>query len=247
MTPIVAQAEAGRASVQGPYLGSLRAGSDDPMVVGEHDGGGAIPHAELREDGPDVRLHCRLSDVERCRDLGVGGTTGHVPEHFVLSVRELGEADLPRRVAAPGVAGGAQHAPGDLWVEPGGAARDGAGGCDQVVGRGVLEDEAGGAGIEGTPEHVVVVEGRQDQHGAIGVLVVEPPGGGHAIDPPHPDVHEHDVGPVGCDGVHDLVAVVALRDHLEPVVGAEDPRDPGPYDRLVVDDQHADHRSTRPG
>ena len=39
----------------------------------------------------------------------------------------------------------------------------------------------------------------------------------------------------------DLVAVVALGDDLEPVVGAEDAGDAGAHDRLVVDDEHADH------
>ena len=43
------------------------------------------------------------------------------------------------------------------------------------------------------------------------------------------------------DGVDHLVAVVALGDDLEAVVGAEDAGHAGPHDRLVVDDEDADH------
>ena len=150
----------------------------------------------------------------------------------------------PRRRPHVGPAGGVQHPGRHLGVEPGRAAGHGAGGGDQVVGRGVLEHEAGRAGVERAPEHVVVVEGREDQHGRRVAPRPEAAGGGHPVDPAHAHVHQHHVGPVGGDGVDHLVAVVALGHDLEPVLGPEDAGHPGPHDRLVVDDQHPDHVGT---
>ena len=46
------------------------------------------------------------------------------------------------------------------------------------------------------------------------------------------------------DGIEDLVAVAALGDHLEAVVGSEDAGNTCSHDRLVVDDDRADHGDT---
>ena len=43
------------------------------------------------------------------------------------------------------------------------------------------------------------------------------------------------------DGGGNLVAVAALGDDVEPVVGTEDAGDAGAHDGLVVDDDRADH------
>ena len=69
-------------------------------------------------------------------------------------------------------------------------------------------------------------------------------GGRDAVHPAHADVHQHEVGLVRGDGGGDLVAVAALGDDLEAVVGAEDAGDAGAHDGLVVDDDDADHDAT---
>src|SRR5688572_21259044 len=65
------------------------AGIDDAVVVGEHDGGGAVPHAQLGEDRADVCLDGRLAHDEGGSDLGVGGAAGHVPQDVVLALGQL--------------------------------------------------------------------------------------------------------------------------------------------------------------
>ena len=106
---------------------------------------------------------------------------------------------------------------------------------------GVLEDEPGGTGVEGAPQGVVVVERRQHEHRRAGSAVGERPGRRHAVHPAHPHVHQDEVGAVLGDRLGDLVAVAALGDDLEAVVGSEDAGDAAAHDRLVVDDDDADH------
>ena len=108
---------------------------------------------------------------------------------------------------------------------------DSSGGRDEVVGGRVLQDEAGGAGVEGAPQGVVVVERREDQdRRSIVRLGRSEAGRGDPVDPAHAHIHEHEVGAVLCDGADDLVAVVALGHDLEAVVRPEDPGDAGPDD-----------------
>ena len=98
-------------------------------------------------------------------DLGVGGAPGHVAQDVVLALGQLVDP-RPRRRRGRGTwsAERVEDPRRHLGVEPGRAAGHGPGGGDQVVGRGVLEDEAGRAGVERAPQGVVVVEGREDQH-----------------------------------------------------------------------------------
>ena len=69
--------------------------SDDAGLVGEHDRLDAVAEAELHQDARDVRLHRRLRDEERLRDLGVREAARDQAEHLelargqVLQPREL--------------------------------------------------------------------------------------------------------------------------------------------------------------
>jgi hypothetical protein len=65
-------------------------------------------------------------------------------------------------------------------------------------------------------------------------------GRGEAVDPGHPDVHEHDVGRVGGDGGGHVCAVARLADDLDLVRAGEHELQAGARERVVVDDQDAD-------
>ena len=149
----------------------------------------------------------------------------------------------PRRCAAGvGAEGAAAPAarPSDRATRPP-LATARAGG-DDVLRRGVLEHEAGGAGVERVPQHVVVVERREHQHRLAG----SPPAATAriAVTPSTRRMRmsiSTTSGRCSVDGGRDLVAVAALGDHFEAVAGSEDASDAGPHHRLVVDDHHADH------
>ena len=64
-----------------------------------------------------------------------------------------------------------------------------------------------------------------------------------AVDTAHLEVHENHVGPVASDGVEDLVAVVCLTDHVDPL-GNEDAADHGAGERVVIHDEYLGHGPT---
>ena len=70
---------------------------------------------------------------------------------------------------------------------------------DDLRRRRVLEQEAGRARLQRAQDQLVGVEGRQHDHrGRVGLLAQQP-GRGDPVDLGHPDVHQHDVGPVAVD------------------------------------------------
>ena len=122
------------------------------------------------------------------------------------------------------------------------AAGDGADPVGELVGRGVLEQEAAGAGLQRVVDVLVEVVGRQDEH-AGRVAGGDPAGRGNAVELGHADVHEHDVGRQARDAVDGLVAVRRLADDLDVGVVLEHEPEARPYERLVVGDHDADaHR-----
>src|SRR3989442_10695134 len=68
------------------------AGLDDPVVEGEHDGGGAVSQAELGEDVADVALHRGLAHEQLGRDLGVAGAAADEAEDVELASGQLLDA-----------------------------------------------------------------------------------------------------------------------------------------------------------
>ena len=88
---------------------------------------------------------------------------------------------------------------------------------------------------------VVDVERRQDDDLGRGRARADEAQRGEAVHPGHADVHEDDVRTVGVDRREHLRAVLRLADDLEVVGAAEHHRQPGAHERVVVDDQHADH------
>ena len=67
-------------------------------------------------------------------------------------------------------------------------------------------------------------------------------GRGQPVEPRHPDVHQHDVGPAAAHRLDGVGAVVGLADHGDVVGRLEDHPQPGPDQRLVVDDERRGSR-----
>ena len=62
-----------------------------------------------------------------------------------------------------------------------------------------------------------------------------------AVELGHADVHQDDVGPQRAHLVDRLAAVRGLADDLDVGLGVEDHAEAGAHERLVVDEQDADH------
>ena len=156
-------------------------------------------------------------------------------EDLDLALGQRRQHGRRRAAARPGAAQGEEQSRRHPWIDPRPAVGDGADRPDDVVGRRVLEEEAGGAGLDGAPEHVVVVERREHEHrrtasGADPARRFEP------VEHRHAHVHQHDVGTVVGDGDEPELAVAGLRGDDDARLGREDERDAGPHERLVVDE-----------
>jgi hypothetical protein len=151
-----------------------------------------------------------------------------------------------RRPAGRGAEGRARTAAstrgGDPRIEPGAATGDGTDRGGELLGRAVLEDESVGPCLQRPPEHVVVVEGGQYQDADRLAEPAQLPGGVDAVQPGHPHVHQHDVGPVLPDRGDRFEAVGAFGDHDDVRFRPQYQVQAGADHRLVVGEHHPDVR-----
>ena len=182
-----------------------------------------------------VRLHGRLADEQLPPDVGVGQSTGDEAQDVELAGRELGSGRSTQPVRQAGCDRRCEHR-----LTPRGAS-DGVG---QHAGRGVLEEVAAGARLDGPDDVGIRVVGGQDED-LRGVGPRGDPGRRlGAVHDRHPQVHEHDVGTQPRHQRERLGAVGGLADHLEVALLAEHRDHAGPHQGVVVDDEQPDHRGT---
>ena len=114
---------------------------------------------------------------------------------------------------------------------------------EERLGRSVLEQEPAGAGLERVVDVFVQVECRQDEDPRTGVAGggANLAGRGDAVEHRHPDVHQHDVGPVLLALLHRLFAVCCGCDDGDVALGLEQRGEACADGLLVVGDQGADH------
>ncbi len=161
---------------------------------------------------------------------------GHQPQHLELARAQrrlgLGRADAAEQRRRHG--GG----------EDGVAVGSGADAAQQLLARRVLEQVAGGAGVDRGQHVGVVAVGGEDEHADLREPVAQLADRGDAVAAGHPQVHQHHLRPAG-DGERDrLDAGGRLAQHLELGVAGEDPAQPVAHDRVVVGDQQRDHAGT---
>ena len=226
-----------------PWVSSrVRPGSHEPALVREDDELDAVAGAELGQEAPDVRLHRRLGHEQRRADLGVRRAARDLQQHRVLAVGQRLQARVRRR---------AREAVGDLLEQPPrGAGRD-----DGVAGRhradrgeqllrlGVLEQEAARAGADGREDVLVEVEGREHHHARrrVAVALDEVGGRGDAVEAGHADVHEDDVRGRDAERLQRVAAVAGLAHDGHVGLGVDDEPEACAHERLVVDEEDADH------
>ncbi len=216
---------------------------DQPGLVRQHDGLHPVAETQLGQHPTDVGLHRALLDHEAAGDLPVGESLGDQPQHVELPGRQRGQPlghggrGGGRGPQRPGE--GADQTPGDGGIDQRVTGRHRPDRADQLLGRGVLEQEAAGPSAERLVDVLVGVEGGQDQH----------PGGGpgqhrpgrlQTVQPRHPDVHQHHVGLERHRPLDRLHPVGRLPHHVDATGGADDHPEARPYETLVVGDQEAD-------
>ena len=163
-------------------------------------------------------------------DLGDGGAIGRRLEHLGL----------------PGSQGGVpedERVGGQCRVDDAQPGMDPAHRLGQLGGRGVLDDEAVGPGLNGAPQESGTPEGRDDEDSRGRQPLQETRGRAQPVGAGHVNVHEDDVGPVlECDG-QNVVPVPDLGDDLDVGLQGKQCGQRPAHHGLVIGQHHSDHRS----
>jgi hypothetical protein len=118
-------------------------------------------------------------------------------------------------------------------------------GGEEVLWGGRLQQEPAGTDLQGL-EHVVALEGGEDQHpGLVAALAEDPPGGLQAVQPRHLDIHQHHGRAVPADRVDSLLAVLGLGHDLDAGLGLQNQPEAPADQRLVVGQDYGDRRDPR--
>ena len=134
--------------------------------------------------------------------------------------------------------------PRDLRVEVDLAGVRGADRLGDLLGLGVLEHVARGAGLEGRRDLLLLDEARHRDDLRLGELGLDPADRGHAVHVRHEEVHEHDIRGQAAGHGHALGAVGGLAHDLDVGQEVEEGAEAHADDGVVVDEEHADARGT---
>src|ERR1700729_2924475 len=222
----------------------LRAGRDQPALVREDHGLHWVAESELGEQAGDVGLDRALADEQLGGQLGVALTARQHPQHLALALRQ-GVQPRPELRRGRPACELLDDAPRDRRGEQRLAGSHDVHCMQELLGWGVLEQEAAGARPQRLEHVLVTLERGEDHHTTVQLAVFgNPPRGLESVTVGHLDVHQHDVGPQAPGAGHGLLAVRRLPDNLDLGIGLEDHPEAGANHRLVIGQQHTDAHST---
>ena len=119
----------------------------------------------------------------------------------------------------------------------------------ELRGLGVLEQVAGGPGLERRQQPLVLEEARQHDHAGLGsppAPLAQLPHRADAVEPRHHEVHQDHVGLEFARRSSSASSPSCrLADDLEPVLNGQERAQPLAHDRVVVDDEDRDRVSHR--
>ena len=147
------------------YAGQLPPGHDQPALVGDHHQLGPVARRQLGEDPADVRLGGGRAEAQPAGDLGVGQALGDQRQHLDARAAVSRSSVRAARPAVPGRRGElGDQPPGDRGASSASpAAHHPDRRRSSSVRRGVLEQEAAGAGPQRRVDVLVQVEGGQHE------------------------------------------------------------------------------------
>ena len=184
-----------------------------------------------------MRLDRANADDQAVGDLLVGVAERQEREHLPLAIRQ-------RVVGLPAEPASATSLRAEGRMDVLLAGRDPPDRRDQLRVGGLLEHVTDGAVRERLPHVRRIVLHREHQDPRRRQHVPDLGGGVHSGGSGHDDVHEHDVGLELAGHLHGPVGVARLADGLHVLLTLEQQPQPGPHDRMVVDDQYSDHSGT---
>jgi hypothetical protein len=187
-----------------------------------------------------VGLRGGLADDERARDLEVRRALREQLEDLALARGELRQGGREVVLARGEPGERLDDATGDRGRQHGLALVDDLDRRDELLRRGVLEEEAARAGAQPVVDVLVEIEGREDEDARGGLHRREASGRLEPVDVGHPDVHQRDVGSKAPDGGHGLLPVGGFAEDLDARLLVEQGAKARPHHGLIVGDDDAD-------
>src|SRR3990172_10191340 len=184
-----------------------------------YDGLGPVGDLELAEDVRDMVAHGLRREHQALRDGQVVQATCDQLEDLPLALGELGEGLRGEARAGGGEEG--HQPPCDRGPEDGLAAGHGADGSHDLGAVGALEQVPPRTGPQRREDRFVVLEHGPHEHGDVRAGGHDPACRLDAVEPGHPDVHEHHVRLERRRAGHGLVPGARLPADLQALDGAE--------------------------
>ncbi len=182
-------------------------------------------------DGP-------LGDRQGARHLLGRLPRGDQAQHLALAPAQDG---APARAAHP-----VQHFRRDPRLQVRAPAVDGADRAGDLLRRRAFEQIPFGPGPQRAEDALVGVVGGEDDDAAGGARLGQAGDRGHPILIAEFQVEQHDVGVEAPDQRHRLVGRSGRPHHRKVRLVLQDRHEPLPDDRVIVDDEHADHTPAPP-
>jgi uncharacterized protein YkwD len=195
----------------------------------------AVADPENAEHPRQMRLDRLLADVEPTRDRLVRQTGRDEGEHLALPRAE----SIGGRPARATVLG--QQGARGAWRQRGVPRSRVADGAYDVLGFSVLEQVADRTGFERVMDPLVLAERRQHDDPRGGQRRQELAGRDDAVHPQHRQIHQHDVGTVLEGRRSGRVTVVDGCDDAKVLSTGEQVGQAMPDERVIVNEQDADH------
>jgi hypothetical protein len=183
-------------------------------LVGQHDRLDPVTELELGQYPADMGLDRRLAEGQFGGEFGVAQAPGEQPKHLKLARGQLGQVGVHGRAGGRTRREPLDEPAGDRWREQGVTGPHHPHRGDELLRGDVLEQEPAGARAERGVHVLVKVERGEDDDPAVasGRGGQDPAGGFQPVHLRHPDIHQHDVGPVLEHGGNGLTAVGRLGD-----------------------------------
>ncbi len=212
--------------------------------MSKDDSRGSVPSAQLRKDRPDMGLHGGHTHKELLGNLAVARSLGHQAKHVVLPNREDVDqvSGLSLSWSLPAIH--LEHAGCHGWVEPRSPTSYHLHRPDQFFRRGFFERKTRSACLKCADKGIIVVKGGEDQNRRASFHRRYRGGCLDPVHTSHPDVHTHNINVVGRKLTQCLGTITRFGDNLEAIVDGKDVRKTGANERLIVNQEKANHETT---
>lgn len=201
-----------------------------------HDGGlRPVAGSELANDALDMDLDGAGRDLQGPADLLVRQAFGDLRQHLALAHRQR----LQGAAVGLRLGGGAPQQPCNEWpIEKGIALKDAPDRAQNIVAAGILQQIAGGAGIDRRFQIIEAVMHGDDHDACARRHAPDLPRSSEAVHARHANVKQSQIRLVGRTGLHRFHTVAHIKGDMEIVLAADHGDETGAGNVMIVGNEN---------